>query len=63
VISYPIVALQERSIFGELRILSSSQSFRPIAADLVAALTALARPQRDRVLGAILETDEPLVLA
>jgi tetratricopeptide (TPR) repeat protein len=36
---------------------------RPIAADLGAALTALTEPQRQQLLSAILETDEPMMLA
>lgn len=36
---------------------------RPIAADIGAALSALAGKERDRVLNAMLETDEPMVLA
>jgi hypothetical protein len=38
-------------------------SDRPIAADLGAALNALDAVARDRILAAILETDEPMVLA
>lgn len=36
---------------------------RPLAADLAAALTFLEPPQRQSLLAAILETDEPLILA
>jgi hypothetical protein len=36
---------------------------RPIALDLGAALGTLAQPMRDRLLAAVLETDEPMILA
>ena len=36
---------------------------RPIAADIGAALTALRPAQADRILGALLETSEPMILA
>jgi hypothetical protein len=36
---------------------------RPLAADIGAALTALPAAQADRVLGALLETSEPMILA
>jgi hypothetical protein len=36
---------------------------RPIAADIGAALTALPAMQADRILGALLETSEPMILA
>ena len=40
-----------------------SSTTAPIAADIGSALHAVCGSQRDRLLGAILETDEPLVLA
>ena len=39
------------------------QRDRPIAADLAAALTALAGKEREKLLAAILDIDEPIVLA
>src|SRR4029077_10191413 len=38
-------------------------SDRPLAADLAAALTFVSRQRQDALLDAILETDEPLILA
>jgi hypothetical protein len=43
--------------------LSSTDSERPIAVDLGEALVSLGESNRERLLAAILETDEPLVLA
>jgi hypothetical protein len=46
----------------EIQALSTNRD-QPIAADLGTALTALPTAQADRVLGALLETTEPTILA